>query len=492
MVKLKKIILAFLVLCLIAVPSFADDEYLQKAANEVKELISQFDSSIPETKLNQPIDFSQVIEQNAKGAALKNIKNVVEAMDPSVTADISIPDEATGFIAQSSANWLITRALVYGFTGLGEAEKTINSWVTFKDNNFIGSIKKGSPAWMLAKSADLASKAATIPSGGIAGGISDMKFRVKTDGETLMVPLEAQIQIKDLLKVSKFASGLKNVPGIQAEDSIYDRSLAISRVIWSVIFVVQIVWTAYKMLIAGENKDMITTIFKGMFVFISLFFIREIAMIGVSISTALGDAMLGGTDVAHAVSDISEIVELKQNIVSASSSGFLKGFAADLIITISGLVARAVVYAMFILSDVMVAITIVIGPWMIVLSMLPFCENWISHWVKSFITFLFYRPLACLLCVVLYIVGLTGLDVGLVELMITCIVFVMAAVKVPSMAENMGGAAAAVGAGMTGMVGKGLKAGASLGAHAAGAGAVVAGAKILGSLKDKVTPPKES
>ena len=489
---MKKIILAFLVLCLIAVPSFADDEYLQKAANEVKELISQFDSSIPETKLNQPIDFSQVIEQNAKGAALKNIKNVVEAMDPSVTADISIPDEATGFIAQSSANWLITRALVYGFTGLGEAEKTINSWVTFKDNNFIGSIKKGSPAWMLAKSADLASKAATIPSGGIAGGISDMKFRVKTDGETLMVPLEAQIQIKDLLKVSKFASGLKNVPGIQAEDSIYDRSLAISRVIWIVIFVVQIIWTAYKMLIAGENKDMITTIFKGMFVFISLFFIREIAMIGVSISTALGDAMLGGTDVAHAVSDISEIVELKQNIVSASSSGFLKGFAADLIITISGLVARAVVYVMFILSDVMVAITIVIGPWMIVLSMLPFCENWISHWVKSFITFLFYRPLACLLCVVLYIVGLTGLDVGLVELMITCIVFVMAAVKVPSMAENMGGAAAAVGAGMTGMVGKGLKAGASLGAHAAGAGAVVAGAKILGSLKDKATPPKES
>lgn len=486
---MKKIILAFLVLCLIAVPSFADDEYLQKAANEVKELISQFDSSIPETKLNQPIDFSQVIEQNAKGAALKNIKNVVEAMDPSVTADISIPDEATGFIAQSSANWLITRALVYGFTGLGEAEKTINSWVTFKDNNFIGSIKKGSPAWMLAKSADLASKAATIPSGGIAGGISDMKFRVETDGETLMVPLEAQIQIKDLLKVSKFASGLKNVPGIQAEDSIYDRSLAISRVIWSVIFVVQIIWTAYKMLIAGENKDMITTIFKGMFVFISLFFIREIAMIGVSISTALGDAMLGGTDVAHAVSDISEIVELKQNIVSASSSGFLKGFAADLIITISGLVARAVVYVMFILSDVMVAITIVIGPWMIVLSMLPFCENWISHWVKSFITFLFYRPLACLLCVVLYIVGLTGLDVGLVELMITCIVFVMAAVKVPSMAENMGGAAAAVGAGMTGMVGKGLKAGASLGA---GAGAVVAGAKILGSLKDKATPPKES
>lgn len=257
--------------------------------------------------------------------------------------------------------------------------------------------------------------------------------QTEIDGEKTLIPAEAANQIRGLMKTSRFAAGLEGVSGIQAGDSVYDRSLVIAKLVWCVVFVVQIVWTAYKILIAGESREVVSTIFKGMFIFISLFFIREFAMIGISISTFIGDAILGNTDVAHAVSDISDIVELKQNIVSAP--GFIKGWVAELVITISGLIARAVVYVMFILSDVMVGITVVIGPWMIVLSMLPFCESWVSHWVKSFITFLFYRPLACLLCVVLYIVGLTGMDVGLVELMITCIVFVIAAVKVPSMAE---------------------------------------------------------
>jgi hypothetical protein len=161
---------------------------------------------------------------------------------------------------------------------------------------------------------------------------------------------------------------------------------------------------------------------------------------------------------------------------------------ADGFVTICGLIARAVVYVMFILADVMVAITSVIGPWMIVLSMLPFCESWTSHWIKSYITFLFYRPLACLLCVVLYIIGLTGMDIGLVELMITCIVFVIAAVKVPSMAENMGGAATAVGAGMAGMVGRSMKTGASMGGKAAILGSVLSASRVAGG---KVTPPRE-
>lgn len=210
---------------------------------------------------------------------------------------------------------------------------------------------------------------------------------------------------------------------------------------------------------------------------------------GITLSSAVGNAILGGSDVAHAVSDISEIVEMKQSLVS--TSGLITGMIADAFITICGRIARAVVYVMFILADVMVAITSVIGPWMIVLSMLPFCENWMSHWIRSYITFLFYRPLSCLLCVVLYIIGLTGMDIGLIELMITCIVFIIAAVKVPSMAENMGGAAAAVGAGMAGMVGKSLKAGAGVGARAVGRGAVAAGARLLSSLKGKATPPKE-
>ena len=492
---MKKALIALFIVLLCSFVSYAavlDEETAKKTADDIREIVSEFNASQKADSINSPISVSYLLEMNAKSAAIKEVKRTVENLDPEIVADIDVPDASTGLVAQASANWMVTRALMYGFTDLGEAEQAIQSWAEFEDNNFVKSVKKGTPAWMIAKSADLASKAAAPKfGGGVVGGLSDLKTTVTaSDGESLNVPLEAQRQIARVKKTAEYVSNLKNVPGIQAGKCIYDRSLLIAEILWCVIFVVNIVWMAYRMLIVGEPGDMITTIFRNIFVFAALMFLREMIFIGITLSTAVGNAMLGGANVAQAVSDVSAIVELKQDLTSVSF-GLAAGTIAHLFVSVCGWIARAVVYVMFILSDVMVGITAVIGPWMIVLSGLPFCESWASHWIKSYITFLFYRPLACLLCVVLYIIGLTGMDMGMVELMITCIVFVMAAVKVPSLAENMGGAAAAIGAGMAGMVSKGLKAGASIGAHAAGIGAVAAGAKLLSKLKDKATPPRE-
>jgi len=493
--EINKTIIGFLIIfCFLfpAVSNAADEEaadpYMQERVNELNALISQFNPPPQTNALNQPIDFNQILVQNSSELVMKNLHDAINKIDPRLVEGIKLPEGAPGFIAQASADWMVTRALLYGFSNLDQAKGTIESWVTVDEKGNIAHLTPGTPPWFIARSAQMAKYQTNPLRVGIIGEIT-VGQSVQTDEGDMIVPSEAVGQIKDLIKAASFADKLKQVPGITAGDSVYDRSLLIARILWCVIFVVNVVWMAYKMLIAGEEGDMITTIFRSIFIFISLYFLREIIMMGITLSSAVGNAILGGTDVAHAVSDISEIVEMKQSLVS--TSGLITGKIADGFITICGLIARAVVYVMFILADVMVAITSVIGPWMIVLSMLPFCENWMSHWIRSYITFLFYRPLACLLCVVLYIIGLTGMDMGLVELMITCIVFIMAAVKVPSMAENMGGAAAAVGAGMAGMVSKSLKAGARVGARAVGLGAVAAGARLLSSLKGKATPPKE-
>jgi len=90
--------------------------------------------------------------------------------------------------------------------------------------------------------------------GGVVGGLSDLKTTVTaSDGESLNVPIEAQRQIANVKKTAKYVSNLKNVPGIQAGKCVYDRSLVIAKILWSVIFVVNIVWMAYKMLIAGSR-----------------------------------------------------------------------------------------------------------------------------------------------------------------------------------------------------------------------------------------------
>lgn len=488
--KIKNILICIFCICLLF-PFTSDaeeDPFMQQAASELKELVSQFNLPTETEELNQPIDFAKILEQNSKELVMKNFQDTLNNIDPEVAKDIKLPEGAPGFIAQASADWMVTRALLYGFTNLDQAKSIMDSWVTFNEQGEIVSLTPGSPAWFIARSAQIAKYQTNPLRVSIIGNTAPTE-NIQTEDGIIKVPMDAVNQIKKLMNISSYADSLKNVPGIKAEDSVYDRSLLIARILWAVIFVVNLVWLAYKTLIAGEEGDMVTAIFKGVFVLISLFFLREIIMIGIMVSSTVGDAILGGTDVAHAVSDISEIVEMKQSLVS--TSGLITGMIADAFITICGLIARAVVYVMFILADVMVAITSVIGPWMMVLSMLPFCETWTSHWVKSYITFLFYRPLACLLCVVLYIIGLTGMDIGLVELMITCIVFVIAAVKVPSMAESMGGAATAVGAGMAGIMSRSLKAGASVGAHAAGMGAVVGASKALNAAKGKATPPRE-
>ena len=490
---MKKILCLLFAFFLLSSAAFAEegkDPVMEKVANDLRELARQFNAPPVDTDIAKPIDFAASLDANARGIVLKNMKDVMNRIDPKYTADIELPAEGTSFIAQASANWMVTRALLFGFTGLGESKQIVEGWVKVTDGGRITYIKEGTPPWFIARSAQIARYYADVSTLHSDHAPVDFGVEVSTDEGYMNIPSDAVDEIKGLLKATQYAAGFEGVPGIKAGDCVYDRSLLIAKILWCVIFVVNIVWVAYKTLIAGEEGDMVTTIFKSIFVFLSVHFLRSFMVIGMSVSTAVGNAMLGNTDVAHAVSDISAIVGMKQSLVSVSS-GFLGNMIAQAFIHICGTVAQAVVYVMFILSDVMVAISAVIGPWMLVLSMLPFCNEWISHWIKSFITFLFYRPLACLLCVVLYIIGLTGMDMGLVELMITCIVFIMAAVKVPSMAENMGGAAAAVGAGMAGMVSKSLKAGASVGVRAVGRGVVAVGARLLSSLKGKATPPKE-
>ncbi len=489
---MKKILCLLFAFFLLSSAAFAEegkDPVMEKVANDLRELARQFNAPPVGTDIAKPIDFAASLDANARGVVLKSMKKVINKIDPKYAADIELPAEGTSFIAQASANWMVTRALLFGFTGLGESKQIMEDWVSM-DGNRITYIKEGTPPWFIAKSAQIARYYADVSTLHSDHAPVDFGVEVSTDEGDMNIPSGAVREIKGLLNATQYATGLEKVPGIKAGDCVYERSLLISKILWCVIFVINIVWVAYKTLIAGEEGDMVTTIFKSIFIFLSMHFLRSFMVIGMSVSTAIGNAILGNTDVAHAVSDISDIVGMKQSLVSVSS-GFLGNMIAQAFIHICGTVAQAVVYVMFILSDVMVAISAVIGPWMLALSLLPFCNEWISHWIKSFITFLFYRPLACLLCVVLYIIGLTGMDIGLVELMITCIVFIMAAVKVPSMAENMGGAAAAVGAGMAGMVGKSLKAGAGVGARAAGLGAVAAGARLLSSLKGKATPPKE-
>ena len=488
---MKKIILSLLLLLCVVTVTFAKDKEISPEEQKIIDTIQQLDrtitgqyqATVDQMKRWGAINAEALLEYAALQTTLKGLQETIKTIDPENLGNYEPSFMTSGFMAQLSANWMITKGILYGFANLDGMSKVVDSWVTYEtrgrwfwEHTVITSVEEDSPAGLIVTAYRLAEKqmAATTP--------QDINL-VATDDKT--IPQRAQEQIKSLIASTKYMEKLKGVPGIDAsKKSIYELSLLVARLLWCAIFVVFLAWSAYKMLISGENIDMITVVFKGMFIFLSLYFVRTFAILGIDISTAVGDAILGGTDVAHAVSDIAKIVESKQSVVS--TGGIISGAIAELVLKLCAVIAEAVVFVMFILADIMMAISIVIGPWMIVLSMLPFCQDWIAHWIKSYVTFLFYRPLACLLCVLLYIVGLTGVDVGLVELMIICIIFIITAVKVPSMAENMSGAAAAVGAGIAGMVGKAARVGGGLAAGGVGHGVAALAGKALGKMKSVV------
>jgi len=131
----KKLLLAVFIVLLCSFVSYAavlDEETAKKTADDIRELVSGMQSLGNADSLNSPIDVQQLLEQNMKGAAAKELKRTVENLDPEIVADIELPGSSTGFIAQASANWMVTRALLYGFTGLGDVNRPSQAGRTLK------------------------------------------------------------------------------------------------------------------------------------------------------------------------------------------------------------------------------------------------------------------------------------------------------------------------------------------------------------------------
>ncbi len=79
----REIIIGLLIIFCIFFPTVSNaaeetvDTFMQNRINELRELVSQFEAPPTTGALNQPIDFSKIIEQNAKGAVLDNFKETI-------------------------------------------------------------------------------------------------------------------------------------------------------------------------------------------------------------------------------------------------------------------------------------------------------------------------------------------------------------------------------------------------------------------------------
>lgn len=118
-----------------------------------------------------------------------------------------------------------------------------------------------------------------------------------------------------------------------------------------------------------------------------------------------------------------------------------KEFWTGIVVMIARLIARCVIYFMLVVADVMAAITLCLGPIVIALSILPTCQDYFQHWLKSFITLLFYQPLAGCFSLLMFVLMAVSFDCGVWYFILMCVVYVYGCIHIPDIADSMSGTA---------------------------------------------------
>lgn len=198
-----------------------------------------------------------------------------------------------------------------------------------------------------------------------------------------------------------------------------------------------------------------------------------------------------GGDVTQAAELYSQLMNLKQaalNPVSLSdivSQGWQYLFSS-VAIWLMSLANRIIIFVLLILADVMMAITLSFGPLIIGLSIIPMFEGYLSNWIKGYVTFLFYQPLAAVFSVLCFVIGAISLDAGFMAFMILSICYVVGCFNIPNIANGLSTAVLASAAIGLSMLPAG---GAMLGLRgvtkAAGAGVTAGKAKLSGSSQSR-------
>lgn len=247
--------------------------------------------------------------------------------------------------------------------------------------------------------------------------------------------------------VVEIHESLSDIPGVALGNTIFDRTRALGYLILMIGIMARLVFTAYKILTHQDVRsfETISTLVKSMILLLVIAYLRPIIVAGLDLSDAAAAAISGGDpsaimksaqDLLRVRSDIAAIGDGKVGILSLPSVRDIIGFVAYKI-------AAAVIYVLLILADVMMAITAAIGPIVMGISTVPAFERYISQWIRSFITFLFYGPLAVVYCILLVGIMAMGIDSSFLTFLVICIAYIIGATKVPSMAESMSGVALA-------------------------------------------------
>lgn len=317
------------------------------------------------------------------------------------------------------------------------------------------------------------------------GGSSDWYYYSGgSSTDASLAPIASDIARLEAIAAS--AERMKGIPGIDSEaGSLYDRMNVIGFSLLGLAFIAQLAWSAFLHAKGDFQGNLGSTVIKYVTIIFVLIAVPHIVLFGISIADSIKDLILNpsgsgnGTDQYRALQLALEMRTAASGVANSSWS-VTAALTNGLTYAISVL-AQAVIYILLILGDVMLAISILAGPLVIPLSLLPSFGDYLSKWFKGIVTFLMYPIAAAMYSVLLSALVMSSLDVSTLTILIISICYLMGALKIPNIAEQMNGAVmASVAAGIAAAPMKAAGAGLGTAGSLAGAGL----SKIAGKSAD--------
>jgi len=330
--------------------------------------------------------------------------------------------------AITANRWTITRALVLGVSNIDGAISLIQGDSTIQHN---ATASDRYASTYLEQGKEAAEKTLNPNSpGSLDPYTEDAKIQAKLD------------RLKD------FAASLSGIKDIFGGETVYDKMAKASTVLLFLFMVIRLAFCMYKIVVGNDSRgshELFAVLIKTGLIFIAITQLKALIFGGIQMSDALRDTLSSSNqDLGQVVHDLlrakMELANIDPNIglldlITKNVSALL----ANMVGAACFYMAAATLFVLMLMGDIMMAITAIVGPLVFVFSLLPSCEGYIGRWIRGYITFLLYAPLAVVYGYILIALLATGFDTSPLIFIILCIAYVMGASKVPNIAESMSG-----------------------------------------------------
>lgn len=416
------------------------------------------------------VDISQIVDQSIKASIARmgdSIKN--EDMDSSSSL----------FSASMAMDWYAVRTVLFGITGAENVENMLtsenrknynkqiaNGYIVNLLRTYTGDQKEGEEGG--GSGGQTVKEKLNQIVGGWDGENPDTLFNqirpLLTDvyGSDMGVQeqLEASIggvgaaggsnnyiqslqrDFQRLEVLATMASKVKDIPGLDSDKgSLWDKLYYAGMGILIFALIIRLGVLMYNYSLGKMDDTAINEIMRYFVYFLIMASVPLLCLAGIEIADGIKEMILGENP-EERYELLRSTLELRTEYVNLSESTGFFGLPqlTGMVAVAASLLAQAVVYILLILGDVMMAITIMASSLVIPLSLLPSFNDYFSKWVRAVITFLFYPVAAAIYTVLMTAIIVNSFEMSSLSLIVISICYLMGALKIPNIAEQMNGA----------------------------------------------------